>query len=176
MISNEDWVLANRNLNGWARRLWNWQKPYQYIGGPNGLGCGPGYSLGVALAHRRHGRLCIDLQPDGDFLFTPQALWTAAHYQIPLLVVMFNNRSYYNSEHHQEVTARQRGRLMENKAIGTRLENPAINYAELARSFGLYGEGPIEHPSDLRPALERAIRIVKDKRQLALVDVITQNR
>jgi len=176
VIGNEDWVLTGQDLNGWARRLWVREKPYQYIGGSMGLGCGLGHSLGAALAHRRHGRLCVSIQPDGDFLFTPAALWTAAHYQIPLLVVMFNNRSYFNSENHQRLTAQYRGRPVENKVIGTRLESPVVDYAELARSFGLYGEGPIEHPGDLRPALERAIGIVRDKKEIALIDVVTQSR
>jgi thiamine pyrophosphate-dependent acetolactate synthase large subunit-like protein len=176
VIKGEDWVLTNGTLVGWLRRLWDWEKPYQYFGGAHGLGCGAGYSLGVALAQRRYERLCISIQSDGDFLYTPQALWTAAHHQIPMLVVMYNNRSYYNSESHQEIVAQHRGRPVENSFIGTRIENPAVNYAELAHSFGLYGEGPIEHPDDLRPALERALTIVRDKKQLALVDVVTQNR
>ncbi len=176
VIKDEDWVLPHKTLQGWARRLWDWKKPHQYTGGPMGLGGGLGHSLGVALANRPYGRLCIDIQPDGDFLFTPAALWTAAHHQIPLLVVMMNNHSYYNSEHHQELTARQRGRSVEHRGIGTKLDSPNVDYAAMARSYGLYGEGPIENPDDFRPALERALRVVKEKKQLALIDVVTQNR
>ena len=141
-----------------------------------GLGIGIGHSLGVALAHKPLNRLCIDFQPDGDFLFTSNGLWTAAHHNIPLLVIMFNNRAYYNAERHLEVIAKVRGRAIENKIIGTSLENPAVNFSKLAQSFGLYGEGPIENPEDLHPALERAVRHVKEKKQLALVDVVTQPR
>ena len=72
--------------------------------------------------------------------------------------------------------ARQRGRSVESKTIGAKLGDPAVDYAELARSFGLYGEGPLEDPDDLRPALERAIRIVKESKQPALIDVVTQSR
>lgn len=174
VIKDEDWVLTNSTLKGWTRQLWDWKKPYQYVGGPMGLGGGMGHSLGIALANQQYGRLCIDIQPDGDFLFTPAALWTAAHHKIPLLVVMYNNRVYGNTQRHQESVARQRGRSRENKVIGTKLDDPAVDYAALARSFGLHGEGPIENPSDLRSALEKAVRIVKEKRQLALVDVVTQ--
>ncbi len=173
VVKDEDWVLVNGDLNGCARRLWNWEKPYQYVG-KSMLGCGLGHSLGAALAHQLKERLCIDLQKDGDFLYTPEALWTAAHHHIPLLVIMENNRSYYNSENHQASIAKARGRPVENKNIGTRLDEPSVDYAGLARSFGLHGEGPIEHPNDLRPALQRAITIVKEKRQLALVDVVTR--
>jgi thiamine pyrophosphate-dependent acetolactate synthase large subunit-like protein len=132
--------------------------------------------MGAALAHRGTGRLCIDLQPDGDFLFTSGGLWTAAHYRIPLLIVMFNNRSYFNDEDHQILMARARGRPVENAHIGLRIDDPPVDFAGLARSYGVHGEGPIEDPADLRPALERAVRHVKREHKPALVDVITQSR
>ena len=177
VIKDEDWALISQTMAGWTRRLWHWEKPYQYIGGNVGkakLGSGLGHSLGAALAHQPAERLCIDFQKDGDFLYTPAALWTAAHYRIPLLMVMENNRSYYNVEHHQEEVARERQRSVETKNIGARFDDPPVDFASLARSFGLYGEGPIENPNDLRPALERAKRVVKEKKQLALVDVVTR--
>jgi len=173
VIKNEDWALVNKDIHGWARCLWDWEKPYQYIGN-SFLGCGLGQSLGAALAHRREGRLCIDLQADGDFLYTPAGLWTAARHSIPLLIIMNNNRSYYNSEFHQETMARIRGRHVENKGIGTQINYPPVDYVSLAHSFGLYAQGPIKDPNDLRPALEQAIKIVKNKKQPALVDVVTQ--
>ena len=173
VIKDEDWALTSDAMRGWARRLWDWDKPYQYVGAV-GLGGGIGQALGAALAHQPEGRLCIDFQPDGDLLFTPAALWTAAHHQIPMLVIMNNNRSYYNSERHQEMMAKMRERPVDNKGIGTHIDNPPVDYAGLARSFGLHGVGPIENPADLRPALEEAIKVVKDQKQLALVDVVTE--
>jgi len=172
LIKNEDWALVSKGERGWARRIWDFDKSSQYAGG-YGLGCGMGHALGAALAHRQAGRLCVNFQPDGDLLFTPAALWTAAHHNIPLLIIMNNNRTYYNSERHQEVTAKSRNRTTENKGIGTRMENPEVDFAGLARDFGLFGVGPIEKPSELRPALEEAIRVVRDKKQAALVDVVT---
>ncbi|MFC2072945.1 thiamine pyrophosphate-binding protein [Chloroflexota bacterium] len=174
VIKGEDWALVNDATRGWTRRLWEWDKPYQYVGSAGGPGGGMGHALGAALAHQPEGRLCIDFQADGDLLYTPAALWTAAHHRIPMLVVMNNNRSYYNSERHQGMVAKTRERPVENKGIGTRIEDPLVDYAVLARSFGLHGVGPIENPNDLRPALEEAIRVVKDKKQLALVDVVTE--
>ncbi|MFC1957437.1 thiamine pyrophosphate-binding protein [Chloroflexota bacterium] len=173
VVKNEDWALVNDSCRGWARRLWDWDKPYQYIG-TSGLGCGMGHSLGAALAHQPEGRLCIDFQPDGDFLYTAAALWTAAHHNIPLLVIVNNNRSYFNSERHQDTMATGRERNRENKGVGTRIENPPVDFATLARSFSLHGIGPIENPDDLRPALEEAVRIIKDKKQLVLIDVVTE--
>lgn len=177
VIKDEDWAIVNGSLQGWPRRLWQWDKPYRYLGsGSGGLGYGVARSLGAALAYGAQNRLCIDLQPDGDFLYIPSALWTAAHYRIPLLIVMFNNRSYYNTELHQSTVARFRGRPVENKGIGTQLTDPPVDFAQLARSFSLYGEGPIEDPTHLKPALKRAVQYVKQEKGCALVDIVTQPR
>ena len=178
VVKHEDWVLVNRTLRGWTRRLWDWTDPSQYVGAlmGGGVGYGVGHAMGAALAYRGTGKLCIDLQPDGDFLYTPSALWTAAHHRIPLLIVMFNNRSYFNDEDHQVLMAKARGRPVENAHIGLRIDDPAVDFAGLARSFGIHAEGPIEDPAELRPALERAVRRVKQEQQPALVDVVTQSR
>ena len=88
---------------------------------------------------------------------------------------MFNNRSYYNSERHEELVAKTRGRSTDNRVIGTRIEKPPVDFAKLAQSFGLYGEGPIEDPEDLHPALKRAVTYTREKKEPALVDVVTQS-
>ncbi len=175
VIKKEDWVLVNGNFGGWARRIWDFTEPGQYLGqsGGAGLGYGMPASVGAALAHRGSGKLCVDLQADGDFFFCPQALWTAAHHQIPLLVIMNNNRSYLNSENHALSMARERSRPSESRWIGTTIEKPFVDFTGLARSLGIHAEGPIEKLSDLKPALKRAIKAIKDGNQPALVDVIT---
>ena len=173
-VKAEDWLLVCSTLGEWPRRLWDWDRPDRYLGysGGAGLGYGPGASLGAALAHRDDGRLCVALQPDGDLLYTPQALWTAAHHGIPLLMIVCNNRTYGNDEAHQELIARARGRPVENRVIGIRLDDPPVDYAAMARSFGVQGEGPIEAPPEIGPALARAIHRVKVDRQPALIDVV----
>ncbi len=173
-VRGEDWVLVGGTLGGWARQLWEWDRPDRYLGysGGGGLGYGPGASVGAALAHRGDGRLCVALQADGDLLYTPGALWTAAHHQIPLLIVVCNNRTYGNDEVHQEMVARVRGRPVENRVVGIRLEDPPVDFAGMARGFGVYAEGPIEAPPQIGPALARAVRRVKEDRQPALVDVV----
>jgi thiamine pyrophosphate-dependent acetolactate synthase large subunit-like protein len=60
--------------------------------------------------------------------------------------------------------------------IGTRLDDPPVNFAQMAQAYGLYGEGPIVTPDAIRPALERALRVVKDEGRLALVDIVMQPR
>ncbi|HEV8717674.1 MAG TPA: thiamine pyrophosphate-binding protein [Candidatus Binatia bacterium] len=174
-IKDEDWILANGTARGWAKRVWEWQ-PERFFGGSGGagLGYGLGASLGVALALRDAGKVCVNLQPDGDFLYVTSALYTAAHHQLPLLTIMCNNRSYYNDEEHQEVMAKARGRSVENKVVGIRIEDPAPDFAKIAQGFGVYAEGPIEEPNKLGPALKRALKVVKEDRLPALVDVVTQ--
>jgi thiamine pyrophosphate-dependent acetolactate synthase large subunit-like protein len=178
LIKERDWVLAHGTLQGWTRRLWKWTTPRQYLGGSGGAGVGYaiGASLGAALAHKGSGRLCIDLQPDGDLLACTSALWTAAHHRIPLLMVMHNNRSLYNSEEHAEEVARSRGRPIANKGIGTHLDAPAVDFATVARGFGIYAEGPVEDTHALRSTLERALKVVTEEGRPALVDVVAQAR
>jgi thiamine pyrophosphate-dependent acetolactate synthase large subunit-like protein len=178
VIKDRDWRLVAGTLGGWARRLWEWTEPQHYLGGSGGAGVGyaAGAALGAALADKGSGRLCIDLQSDGDLLACTSALWTAAHHQIPLLMVMHNNRSLYNSEEHAEEVARIRGRPLANKGIGTRLDEPPVDFATVARGFGIYAEGPLEDARTLRPALERALKVVVEEGRAALVDVVAQPR
>ncbi|MFC1814534.1 thiamine pyrophosphate-binding protein [Thermodesulfobacteriota bacterium] len=179
VIKEEEWVLVNGSSNGWARRLWKFARPYQYLGRGNGgagLGYGMGASIGATLAHDGTGKVCVNIQSDGDLLMTPGALWTASHHRVPLLIVMFNNQSFYNSEMHAVQLATIRNRPKANAGIGTHLDNPAINFAKMAESFGIYNEGPVTRSADLRPALQRALKVVKEKHLPALVDVITEAR
>ncbi|HEV2439270.1 MAG TPA: thiamine pyrophosphate-dependent enzyme [bacterium] len=170
----EDWILANGSLDGWARRLWDWTRPDQFLGGSGGagLGYGAGAAIGAALAHRGTGRICVDLQADGDLLYTPSALWTAAHHHIPVLFVMCNNRSYFNDEDHQALIAAARRRPVEHRVVGIRIEEPPVDFAAMARAFGVHGEGPVEDPAQIAPAVRRALRVVKDEGRPALVDVV----
>jgi benzoylformate decarboxylase/acetolactate synthase-1/2/3 large subunit len=171
-----DRVLANGHLGNWALRLWALDQPHQYLGGQGGggLGYGLGAAVGAALAHRDSDRLVINLQSDGDALFTPGALWTAAHYRLPLLTIMDNNRAYNNSVKHATRVAIARGRPLEQAVVGNTIEDPNVDFAMLARSFGVYAEGPVTQASELRGAFERALQVVRDQRLPALVDVVTQ--
>ncbi|MGH7774624.1 MAG: thiamine pyrophosphate-binding protein [Candidatus Binatia bacterium] len=178
VIKREDWVLVNGTSNGWARRLWDFTKPNQYLGasGGAGVGYGSGAAIGAALALKGTGKLAVNIQADGDLLMTSSSLWTAAKHRIPLLIVMHNNQSYYNSEEHGIEVAKSRKRPVENAGIGTHVDDPAVNFAKMAECFGVYGEGPIQRTADLRPALERALKVVKEKKLPALVDVVAEPR
>ncbi len=174
-LRREDWVLTAGTLDEWARKLWDFDKPYRHPGKSLGTATQIGISLGVALAHRDAGRLVVDLQPDGDLMFDAGALWVAAKHRIPLLVVMYNNRAYYNDWEHQIRMAKMRGTPVERAHIGMDLDDPAPDFAALAKSMGWYAEGPIEQPAEVAAALKRAIARVKAG-QPALIDTITQKR
>ena len=174
-IKDEDWVLTANDLKQQVRKLWDFDRPYRHPGMELGTSTQIGISLGVALAHKGTGRIVVDIQPDGDLMFDAGALWIAAKYQIPMLVVMHNNRAYYNDWEHQIRMAKLRGTDESKAHIGMDLFGPEPDFAALARAMGCYGDGPIDQPKEVRPALERAIAEVK-KGRLALVDTITQHR
>ncbi|MDH4189466.1 MAG: thiamine pyrophosphate-binding protein [Betaproteobacteria bacterium] len=174
-IRGEDWVLSAGTLEDWTRKLWDFDRPYRHAGKSLGTATQFGISLGVALAHREAGRLVVDMQPDGDLMFDAGALWVAAKHRIPMLVVMYNNRAYFNDWEHQIRMARLRGTPVERAHIGMDLDDPAPDFATLARSMGWHAEGPIEHPGDIAGALARAVARVKAG-QPALIDTITQKR
>jgi len=180
-IKNEDWSLVGEEvdffLSGWPTRLWNFDKYYQYIGGSGGSGMGYGApaALGAALANKKYGRLTVNFQRDGDLNYGPGVLWTAAHHKIPMLNIMHNNRGY-----HQEVMlvtdmAARSNRDVSRAAIGTKLIDPNIDYANMARAYGMQGIGPITDPKDVAPAIRRGIEIVKSGEPV-LIDTVTQGR
>ena len=174
-IKGEDWVLTAGTLEDWTRKIWDFDKPYRHPGRSLGTATQIGISLGVALAHRDAGRLVVDLQPDGDLMFDAGALWVAAKHRIALLVVMYNNRAYYNDWEHQIRMAKQRGTPLERAHIGMDLVDPAPDFAAMAKSMGWYAEGPIDQPAEIAAALKRALKRVKAG-EPALLDTITQKR
>ena len=179
-IKSEDWSLVSSYYSdggGWPRRLWDFNKPYHWLGdaGGGGIGYGAPASVGAALANRGHGRFSVAIQTDGDLMYAPGVLWTAAHHRIPLLSVMNNNRAYHMETMHVQRMCNRRNRGIDRGRIGSTLTDPNMDYAKLAQSMGVHAEGPISNPNDLGPALTRAVAAVK-RGEPALVDVVTQVR
>ncbi len=176
VVREKDWAL----VGGQPSRLWKIDRHYQTMGvtGSGGAG-GVGYtapaSVGAALAHRKHGRLCVSIQSDGDLMYAPGVLWTAAHHRIPLLIVMHNNRAYHQEVMHVQRMANRHQRGITNARIGTSLTNPDLDFAMIARGMGVHSEGPVSNPKDLGPILRRAVEVV-ERGDPALVDVVTQPR
>ena len=156
----------------WNGAWWPFRHPLDYLGGDGGggVGGGPGISVGAALALQGSGRLPVAVCGDGDYLMSVTALWTAAHYRIPLLLVVANNRSFFNDELHQERVARMRNRPVENRWIGQRISDPDIDLAALARAQGAQAFGPVETQADLAASFAKAIEAVENG-AVAVVDV-----
>lgn len=180
LIKDDDWALVTPHQfqMHWQTKLWNFTRCYQHIGtsGGNGVGYQAGAALGAAIAHREAGgRLPVAILGDGDLMCTPGALWTAAHHQVPLLMIVHNNRAYHQEVMHIQVMSDRHARGIGNAHIGTRITSPDIDFATLAKSMGVWGEGPIARPDDLVPALQRALAVVRGGKP-ALVDVVSQPR
>jgi acetolactate synthase I/II/III large subunit len=182
-IKDLDWslVASEGNVSNWPVRLWPMEKYHHWLGRSGGYGVGYGApaSVGAALANRDLGRFSVSIQSDGDLMYAPGVLWTAAKHKIPLLAVMHNNRGY-----HQEVMHVQRLSNFRNRVpnlggdmgpVGTSIQNPDIEYHKLAESMGWWAKGPIKDPAQLAPALKEAIAVVKSG-QPALLNVWTQPR
>lgn len=157
---------------GWNGAYRHFRHPLDYLGsdGGGGVGAGPGLTVGAALAMKGSGRLVAALMGDGDFLMGNTALWTATHYKLPCLILIANNRSFYNDELHQERVAKERGRPVENKWIGQRIDQPDIDLAMMARSQGAVGIGPVKHLAELKDSIEKAIGHVRNG-EVCVVDV-----
>jgi thiamine pyrophosphate-dependent acetolactate synthase large subunit-like protein len=163
------WISLPR---GWPSGQVDFRGPLDYLGkeGGGGVGAGPGVAVGAALALQGTGRLPLAVIGDGDFLMGNSALWTAAHHKLPLLVVVANNRTYYNDEVHQERVARERGRPVENRSVGQHIRNPDPDLAAMAGSMGLHGHGPVWDAVALKEALIKAVAEV-EAGGAAVVDV-----
>lgn len=165
-------VCYTRFPLGWNGGYTHFRHPLDYIGhdGGAGVGSAPGMTVGAGLALKGSGRIPLAVLGDGDFLMGNTAIWTAAHYQIPCLFVVCNNRSFYNDEQHQERMAVHRGRPGENKWIGMHLAEPDIDIAAMARSQGALGIGPVAQPAELLPAIEQGGAAVRAG-QVCVIDV-----
>ena len=182
-IKDLDWslVASSGNVSNWHRRLWPMERRYHWLGASGGYGVGYGApaSVGAALANRDLGRFSVSIQSDGDLMYAPGVLWTAAKHKIPLLAVMHNNRGYHQEVMHVQRLSNFRNRVAnlggDMGPVGTSIENPDIEYHKLAESMGWWAKGPIKDPAELGPAIRQAVAVVKSG-QPALINVWTQPR
>ena len=182
-IKDLDWslVASSGNVSNWPNRLWPMEKYHHWLGGPGGYGVGYGApaSVGAALANRDLGRFSVSIQSDGDLMYAPGVLWTAAKHKIPLLAVMHNNRGYHQELMHVQRLSNFRNRVAnlgnDLGPIGTSIMNPDIEYHKFAESMGWWAKGPIKDPAELGPAIREAVAVVQSG-QPALVNVWTQPR
>src|SRR3954463_15702031 len=182
-VKGLDWslVASEGNVSNWPNRLWPIEQHHQWLGRSGGYGVGYGApaSVGAALANRDLGRFSVSIQSDGDLMYAPGVLWTAAKHKIPLLAVMHNNRGYHQEVMHVQRLANFRNRATKTDGdlgpVGTSIMNPDIEYHKLAESMGWWAKGPIKDPAQLGPALREAVKVVQSG-QPALLHVWTQPR
>lgn len=93
-------VTLTRLPLGYPGAYCRFENPIAYLGKDAGgaVGSGPGQAVGAALALKDSGRLPVAVMGDGDYLMGVNALWTASHMDLPLMVVVANNRTYFNDE------------------------------------------------------------------------------
>jgi len=178
-IKNEDWSLVGNDafFGRWPNRLWTFDKYHQFIGGSGGEGVGYGApaAVGAALANKKHGRFTVNIQNDGDLNYAPGVLWSAVHHNIPMLNIMNNNRGYHQEVMFVTTMAARANRDVSRTGIGTKLESPFIDYATMAKAYGMKGIGPITDPKDLGAAIKQGVEIVK-RGEPVMIDTVTHGR
>ncbi len=178
-IKTDDWTLATESQfqSFWPQRLWTFDKPHHSIGqsGASGVGYNSPAAVGAALANKQFGRITIGIVGDGDLMMAPGVLWTAAHHRIPILMIVHNNRAYHQELMHIQRMADRHSRGITNAKIGTAIEGPNIDYAQVAKGLGVFSRGPVSNPKDLGPAIKEALNVVRGG-EPALIDVVSQPR
>ena len=150
---------------------------HNYLGqsGASGVGYNSPATVGAALANRALGRLTIGIVGDGDFMMQPGVIWTAAHHQIPLLMIVHNNRGYHQEVMHVQRMANRHNRGIDRTDIGTTIKDPNMDYAAMAKSMGVYAEEPVSEANEIGPAIRRALAVVRNG-EPALIDAVMQPR
>lgn len=176
LLAARDMTVVHGEPPPWGheRRLWALDRPRCHLGSAagGGLGDGPGSAIGATLALRGAPTLCVNLQPDGDLLFTPSALWTAVHERLPLLTIVLDNREYRNTVDHAGRVGDARGRGLGRRHVGAVIDDPPVDHAALARSMGMWATGAVADPADLPDAIRAALTEI-DAGRPALVHVLT---
>lgn len=178
-LRGEEWILTNTGsptIDGWVKKCWNIERYGSYLGlnGGGGLGYGLGASIGAALAHKDNDNLAVDLQADGDFLYTPSALWTLSAYEVPLLVIVMNNRLYLNSRQHAVRIASNRSRNTELAHIATSFFDNPVDFVGLAKSFNIHALPRVETLADVAPTVRAAVGYIKVECKPALIEIIME--
>ena len=175
-MKNEAVTLIRTPIS-WRSEDWSFSGPLDHLGfdGGGGVGSGVGMAIGSALALRDTDRLPVAILGDGDYMMGVSGLWTAVHHKIPILIVIANNRSFFNDEIHQERVALARGRDAENKGVGIRIDDPDVDLASLASAQGAKGAGPINNSVELRERLQWAISEVKSGQVVVLDARVTRS-
>jgi thiamine pyrophosphate-dependent acetolactate synthase large subunit-like protein len=170
--ADDNWVFSGA-LEGWNRRLWDIERPGSILGGGGAAALGTGLprAVGAALAVKKSGGYVVAIEGDGDMMYVPGTIWTAVHHNLATLVIVRDNDGYKGEGDHVSWTSEFRDRSTALKHVATKVTNPNIDYAAIARAQGAYAEGPIDDPAELSAAIARALKVVKEQKTLALITV-----
>jgi acetolactate synthase-1/2/3 large subunit len=160
---------------GWPPNANTIEHPLDFLGsnGGGGLAAGPSMAVGAALALRdKHpGRIPVAIVGDGDYMMGASALWSASNQNVPLLVIVANNHSYFNDEEHQRHIAHDRHRPEENAHVGQRIEGPAPDLVMVAKAQGGWDGERVADIAELPAALKRGLEAVKSGKRW-IIDAI----
>ncbi|KGX86920.1 thiamine pyrophosphate-dependent enzyme [Pontibacillus litoralis] len=148
-ILPEDAIITNDagNFAGWLHTFYQFKKRKTYVGPTSGaMGYGMPAALGAKLAHRN--KTVVSLVGDGGFMMTMQELETAVRYQIPIIIIVFNNNMYGTIRMHQEIH-------YPHKPIGTELG--AVPFALIASNMGAEGY-KVQHQESFQRVLLKALQ------------------
>ena len=142
----------------------------QFITSGGCLGWGVPAAIGAKIADPD--RQVVALVGDGSFLFGAQALWTAARYEVPIAVVIWNNSAYQaNRRYLHQYGGRA---AATGKYVGCSLGSPEIDHVSICKGYGVEAE-KVDDPARLGDALDRALRAVSDGKPY-VVDVRLRRR
>ncbi|MCU1717263.1 thiamine pyrophosphate-dependent enzyme [Pseudomonas sp. 5P_3.1_Bac2] len=178
-LADTPWVLTNSGsltVDGWVKKLWHLERPNCYLGlnGGGGLGYGLGASIGAALALKDEQQLCVNLQSDGDFLYTPSGLWTLSAYNIPLLIIVMNNQLYFNSTQHAARVAGARNRDIDKAHIATSFYENPVDFVQLAQSFNIKAYPVVNTAADIIATVHEAVAYISQHGKPAVVELLIQ--
>ncbi len=133
------------------------------------LGWGVGLSIGAKLA--KPNQQVVSLVGDGAFLFGQcEALWTMSRYEVPVITIVYNNRSY--NEPRQRIMGKMGKQGQTGKDMACYLGSPDVDFARIASGFGIKGE-VVTKPGEIKPALERAIKVTREGKPY-LLDMVLE--
>jgi acetolactate synthase-1/2/3 large subunit len=143
-----DAILCNGagNFSAWIHRFFRVRGFGSHFA-PNSGSMGYGVPAAVAVQRLYPGRRVVAITGDGDFLMNGQEFATAVQYDLPIVVLVFDNASYGTIRMHQE-------REFPGRVVATDLRNP--DFAAYARAFGGFG-ATVEATADFAPAYEAAV-------------------
>jgi len=127
-----------------------------------GLGFAIPGAVGVSMA--KPGRPVVAIVGDGSAMYGIQGLWSAAHFKLPITYVIANNKGY------RIIKERLVSMQGSDRFIGMDMNDPAINYCQLAQSMGM-GSIKVSDPADLDAALKAGIQSGKPN----LIEVVVSN-